>query len=66
MWACASSSAIRRDIAGSVLTREGMQRLVDRAIAMAKLAPPDPYAGIAELHLLATQIPDLDLVSKTN
>ena len=33
-------------IGGSVLTKDSLQRLVDRAIAMAKLAPPDPYAGI--------------------
>ncbi len=52
-------------IGGSVLTRDGLQRLVDRAIAMAKLAPPDPFAGIAEPSQLATEFPDLDLVSKT-
>ena len=52
-------------IAGSVLTPESLQRLVDRAIAMAKLAPPDPYAGIAEPELLAKTFPDLDMVSKT-
>ena len=34
-------------ISGSVLTRDALQRLVDRAIAMAKLAPPDPFAGLA-------------------
>ena len=34
-------------IAGSVLTRDALQRLVERAIAMAKLAPPDPFAGIS-------------------
>ena len=51
-------------IAGSVLTGDGLQRLVERAIAMAKLAPPDPFAGIAEAAQLATAIPDLDLVSK--
>ena len=52
-------------IGGSVLTRDGLQRLVDRAIAMAKLAPPDPFSGIAEPSQLATEFPDLDLVSKT-
>jgi PmbA protein len=52
-------------IGGSVLTKDGLQRLVDRAIAMAKLAPPDPFAGIAEPAQLATEFPDLDLVSKT-
>jgi PmbA protein len=52
-------------IGGSVLTRDGLQRLVDRAIAMAKLAPPDPYAGIAAPEQLAREVKDLDLVSKT-
>ncbi len=51
-------------ISGSVLTRDGLQRLVDRAMAMAKLAPPDSFAGIAEALQLATDFPDLDLVSK--
>lgn len=52
-------------IAGSVLTKEALQRLVDRAIAMAKLAPPDPFAGIADADQLVKQVPDLDLVSST-
>ncbi len=52
-------------IGGSVLTREGLQRLVDRAIAMAKLAPPDPYAGIAAPEQLVVEVADLDLISET-
>jgi PmbA protein len=52
-------------IAGSVLTREALQRLVDRAIATAKLAPPDPFAGLADPQQLVTEVRDLDLVSKT-
>jgi PmbA protein len=54
------SSAI---ISGSVLTREAIRRLAETAVAMAALAPEDPFAGIAELGLLATSFPDLDLVS---
>jgi len=50
-------------ISGSVLSPDGLQRLVDRAIAMAKLAPPDPFAGLAEPKQLAESFPDLDLVS---
>jgi PmbA protein len=50
-------------IGGSVLTKDALERLVDRAIAMAKLAPPDPYAGIAEPGQLATTFKDLDLLS---
>jgi PmbA protein len=51
-------------IGGSVLTRDGLQRLVDRAVAMAKLAPPDPFAGIAAPDQLVGDVADLDLVSK--
>jgi PmbA protein len=50
-------------IGGSVLTRDSLQRLVDRAMAMAKLAPPDPYAGLADPQQLAQDLPELDLVS---
>lgn len=53
------SSAI---IAGSVLTPEAIGKLAERALAMAKLAPADPYSGIAEPSQLASQIIDLDLV----
>ena len=53
------SSAI---IAGSVLTPEAIGKLAERALAMAKLAPADPYAGIADPSQLASQIIDLDLV----
>ncbi len=57
------SSAI---IAGSVLTQDARDRLVTRAMAMAKLAPPDPYLGIATPDQLAKIDLDLDLVSKTS
>jgi PmbA protein len=52
-------------IGGSVLTKDGLQRLVERAVAMAKLAPPDPYAGLAAAEQLAKNPLDLDLVSQT-
>ena len=48
-------------ISGSVLTTEAIHRLAGTALAMAKLAPPDPYAGIADPEQLATEIRDLDL-----
>ena len=35
--------------------------LVERALAMARLAPEDPFAGLAAPRQLATDIPDLDL-----
>lgn len=50
-------------LSGSVLTREAIQRLAETALAMARLAPPDPFAGLAEASQLASEVPDLDLVS---
>ena len=50
-------------ISGSVLTSEAINRLAETALAMARLAPANPYAGIAEPELLATSFPGLDLVS---
>jgi PmbA protein len=44
-----------------VLTKEAIHRLAGNALNMARLAPPDPYAGVAEPELLARDIPDLDL-----
>jgi PmbA protein len=48
---------------GSVFTAEAIDRLADSALAMARLAPPNPYAGIADPSQLAQAFPDLDLVS---
>ena len=53
-------------IASSVLTREARQKLAERVLAMAKLAPPDPFAGLADAQQLATQQHDFDLISKTS
>ncbi len=52
-------------IAGSVLTPDARQRLAERALSMAKLAPPDPFSGLAAPEQLAKTEMDLDLVSKT-
>ncbi|WP_395684683.1 TldD/PmbA family protein [Aestuariivirga sp.] len=50
-------------ISGSVLTGEAIRRLAATALEMARLAPPDPYAGIADPDQLATEVPDLDLAA---
>src|SRR5215217_879442 len=47
------------DIAG-----QGINELAERAVAMARVAPEDPYAGLAEADRLATNIPDLDLIDR--
>ncbi len=39
--------------------------LVERAIAMASVAPEDAFAGLAEPEHLATSFPDLDLLDTT-
>ncbi len=41
------------------------EELVERAIAMARVAPEDPYASLADRDRLATDWPDLDLLDET-
>ncbi len=53
-------------VSGSDISPGARARLVERAIAMAKLAPEDPYAGLAEPEKLARgPLPDLDLYDPT-
>lgn len=44
------------------LSGEGVNNLAERAVAMARVAPEDRFAGLAEHELLAHDIPDLDLL----
>ncbi|MBX3484309.1 TldD/PmbA family protein [Phenylobacterium sp.] len=49
-------------VSGSDISAEARARLVERAVAMARLAPEDPYAGLADPERLARgPRPDLDL-----
>lgn len=49
-------------VSTSDLSTHGFDALVERVVAMAKAAPPDPYAGLApEELLLRGDVPDLDL-----
>lgn len=41
---------------------DGVARLAERAVAMARVAPEDKYAGLADPALLARDFPDLDLL----
>jgi PmbA protein len=50
--AVVSTNDVRGDVA----------QLATRAVAMARAAPEDPYVGLADPALLASQIPDLDLL----
>jgi PmbA protein len=40
----------------------GADALAERAVAMARVAPEDQFAGLADASLLAHEFPDLDLV----
>jgi PmbA protein len=49
-------------VSGSDLSPAALTRLVDRAVATARLAPEDPYAGLAPSErLFRGPVPDLDL-----
>ncbi|MBW3097093.1 TldD/PmbA family protein [Pseudohoeflea coraliihabitans] len=52
---------------GSVSAGEGADEdaLAARAVAMARVSPEDPYAGLADKEYLATDWPDLDLFDAT-
>ncbi|MDU1669159.1 MAG: TldD/PmbA family protein, partial [Bradyrhizobium sp.] len=41
---------------------DGVARLAERAVAMARVAPDDKYVGLADPALLARNIPELDLL----
>jgi PmbA protein len=41
---------------------DGVDTLAERAVAMARAAPEDPYAGLADRSELARVVPDLDLL----
>ena len=42
------------------------QPLAERAVAMAKVSPEDPYAGFADTARMAKDFPDLDLFDETD
>jgi PmbA protein len=44
------------------LRGNGADALAERAVAMARVAPEDKYAGLADAALLARKLPDLDLI----
>jgi PmbA protein len=44
------------------LKADGLEALAERAVAMARAAPEDKYAGLADPALLAHDFPDLDLL----
>src|ERR1700756_5630473 len=49
-------------VSGSDISPQARAKLVERVVAMARLAPEDPYAGLADGGRLAHgPLPDLDL-----
>lgn len=48
-------------VSASTATPSVLRELAERAVAMAREAPEDPYAGLAEPEMLAQDLPDLDL-----
>jgi len=46
------------------LNPDGVKALAERAVAMARVAPDDRYAGLADPALLAKNFPNLDLVDR--
>ncbi len=43
------------------LAKPALDEVVERALAMARAAPEDPYCGIADAEALVRQTPDLDI-----
>ena len=48
-------------ISSSLLDDKSITSLAERAVAMAKVAPEDPYASLADPNMLAKNFPDLDI-----
>jgi PmbA protein len=44
------------------ISTDGVARLAERAVAMARAAPDDPYVGLADPSLLAREFLDLDML----
>ncbi|WP_011579781.1 MULTISPECIES: TldD/PmbA family protein [Chelativorans] len=55
----------RRVASVSATTSSDPAVLAERAVAMAKASPKDPYQGLADRHRLAREVADLDLVDPT-
>src|SRR3990172_1394570 len=52
-------------VSSSDRTPEALTSMAERAVAMAKNVPEDPYAGIAAPSEIARDLPDLDLYDAT-
>jgi len=52
-------------VSSTDLGRDALSEIKERALAMARSVPDDPYCGIAEPDQLATEIPDVDAADPT-
>lgn len=52
-------------VSSSDRTASALDELVDRAVAMARTVPEDPFCGIADPGQLAASLPDLDILDPT-
>lgn len=52
-------------VSSSDLSHMSLEKLAERAVAMAKLAPEDPYCGLADPARFATETPELDIFDPT-
>jgi len=48
-------------VSSSDISERALAPMIERVVAMARVAPEDPYVGLADDTLLARQFPDLDI-----
>lgn len=48
-------------VSSSILDKNTLRELAQRAVQMAKTVPEDPFCGLADIEQQATELPDLDL-----
>jgi len=53
-------------VSSSDLSKDSLDKLAERCVAMAKLAPKDIYCGLADRDTLAKSRPELDIYDKTD
>lgn len=52
-------------VSSSDRSPQALRELVERAVAMARIVPEDPFCGLADPSELATRFPDLDIYDST-
>ncbi|HMA13655.1 MAG TPA: TldD/PmbA family protein [Kiloniellaceae bacterium] len=51
-------------VSSTDLAADSLDELVERALAMARVVPEDPYCGLAAAEELAKSVPDLDILDE--